>query len=75
VARAHPAAHSVVEDVLVDGDRVADRVTTLSITDDGSPATILEVFRITGTDGRIAELWAASTSKPLASRGTAADDR
>lgn len=60
--RAHPAARSVIEDVLVDGDRIALRSTVRGLssdTPDAPPATLLEIVRV--ANGRIAELWGAGT--------------
>lgn len=60
--QAHPAARSVVEDVLVDGDRVALRSTVYGLNPDEPGAvsgTLMEIVRV--ADGRIAELWGAST--------------
>lgn len=57
-----PTIRSVVEEVLVEGDRVAMRSTVhgLSAGAPDEPAgTLLEIFRV--TDGRIAELWGATT--------------
>ncbi|MFF4340652.1 ester cyclase [Kitasatospora sp. NPDC001540] len=55
---ADPAIRTVVEDVLVDGDRVALRSTVHRGGEAaGAGTTMLEVFRVAG--GRIAELWGA----------------
>jgi predicted SnoaL-like aldol condensation-catalyzing enzyme len=59
---AHPAARSVIEDVLVDGDRVALRSTIYGLAHDDpdtASGTLLEIVRI--AEGRIAELWGVST--------------
>jgi predicted SnoaL-like aldol condensation-catalyzing enzyme len=57
-----PAARSVIEDVLADGDRVAVRSTIHGLSGagpDAPAATLMEIFRV--AEGRIAELWAATT--------------
>jgi predicted SnoaL-like aldol condensation-catalyzing enzyme len=59
---AYPTARSVLQDVLVDGDRVALRSTVYGLNPDEPDAvcgTLMEIVRI--ADGRIAELWGAST--------------
>jgi predicted SnoaL-like aldol condensation-catalyzing enzyme len=59
---ARPTARSVVEDVLVDGDRAALRSTIYGLSADDPDAaagTIMEIIRV--ADGRIAELWGATT--------------
>jgi predicted SnoaL-like aldol condensation-catalyzing enzyme len=58
VAR-HPDTRTVVEDVLVDGDRAAIRSTVHGVPTEGPPPEIVEIFR--AADGRIAELWGATT--------------
>ena len=57
----------VVEDVLVDGDKVALRVTVHGIgVPTGEPLPIiLEIFRI--ENGRVAEIWGAGTLRQPAS--------
>jgi predicted SnoaL-like aldol condensation-catalyzing enzyme len=66
---AHPEARTVVEDVLVDGDRVAMRSTVYGLSGGGDsdadppPATLMEIFRV--AEGRIAELWGATTMSAL----------
>jgi predicted SnoaL-like aldol condensation-catalyzing enzyme len=55
----HPDLHAVVEDLLVDGDRIAVRSTVRGTTGDDRPhPTIMEMIRV--EDGRIAELWGIS---------------
>lgn len=59
---AHPSARSVIEDVVVEGDRIALRATVYGVTPDGPDkvsGTLLEFVRV--AEGRIAELWGAST--------------
>jgi hypothetical protein len=51
----HPDARTRVEDIVVEGDRVAMRSTVHG----GPDGTIMEIFRV--EDGRIAELWGVST--------------
>ncbi|GAA2792977.1 hypothetical protein GCM10010441_17780 [Kitasatospora paracochleata] len=60
---AYPSARSVVEDILVDGDRVALRSTVYGVSADPDAAggTLLEIFRV--TEGRIAELWGSMDSQ------------
>jgi predicted SnoaL-like aldol condensation-catalyzing enzyme len=64
---AHPAARSVIEDVLTAGDRVALRSTVYGLSDDDDPdappAMLMEIFRV--AEGRIAELWAATTLRRI----------
>ncbi|GLW74294.1 hypothetical protein Kpho02_65920 [Kitasatospora phosalacinea] len=58
---ADPEVRTVVEDVLVDGDRVALRSTVhRGGGTAGAGTTVLEVFRVAG--GRIAELWGATAA-------------
>lgn len=64
--RAHPTGRSVIEDVLVDGDRVALRSTIYGMSPDDPDTvsgTILEIVRV--ADGRIAELWGVSSISQL----------
>src|SRR5262245_40916833 len=51
----HPELRTTIEDVLVEGDRVAMRSTVHG----GLDGTVMEIFRV--ADGRIAELWGVST--------------
>jgi predicted SnoaL-like aldol condensation-catalyzing enzyme len=51
----YPELRTIVEDVLVDGDRVAMRSTLHG----GAEGELFEIFRV--ADGRIAELWGVST--------------
>lgn len=51
----YPKLRTHIEDVLVEGDRVAMRSTV----HDGLAGTVMEIFRV--ADGRIAELWGVST--------------
>lgn len=57
----YPEVRTVVEDVLVDGDRVAIRSTTYGVdTPPSEPsASMLEIARV--EDGLIIELWGATT--------------
>lgn len=54
----HPELRTVVEDVVVDGDRVAMRSTLT-----GESGTIMEIFRVAG--GRITELWGVTSLAEL----------
>ena len=66
MTEAHPAVRTVIEDVLVDGDRVALRSTVYGLSADGpnvAAATMLEIFQT--AEGHIAELWGASTNSQL----------
>ena len=59
---AYPDVRVAVEDMLVDGDRVAVRTTLRGTPADVAgedPPTMFEIFRV--HDGRIAELWGVST--------------
>ena len=58
-----PEKRFVVEDVLVDGDKVALRVTVRGIpVDPGQPEpTIIEIFRV--ENGSVAEIWGAGTAR------------
>ncbi|MGA5823131.1 ester cyclase [Kitasatospora sp. NPDC094028] len=61
-----PSARSVIEDVLVDGDRVALRSTFHGLSTGGgdtAPGTLLEIFRV--AEGRIVELWGVSSASRL----------
>lgn len=61
-----PTIRTVIEDVLVDGDRVALRSTVHGLSADDADAaagTMLEIFRL--AEGRIAELWGVSTVSQL----------
>jgi predicted SnoaL-like aldol condensation-catalyzing enzyme len=53
-----PDARVVVEDMIVEGDRVAVRTSVHGLAGE-RPATMLEIFRV--RDGRIAELWGLSS--------------
>lgn len=55
--QAFPDARVTVEDVIVEGETVAARLTMHGIA--GEPATMLEMYRV--RDGRIAELWALTS--------------
>jgi len=55
----NPELRSEIQDILVDGDKVALRAEVHGL---DAPATLFEIFRV--ADGRIAELWGA-TSRPL----------
>ena len=54
---AYPKAHVTVEDLIVEGDTVAARLSVHGIPD--QRPTMLEIYRV--RDGRIAELWALSS--------------
>ena len=58
-----PEKRFVVEDVLVDGDKAALRVTVQGVPTEPEqpPPTILEIFRI--ANGRVAEIWGAGTMR------------
>jgi predicted SnoaL-like aldol condensation-catalyzing enzyme len=59
---AFPEARVAVEDLLVDGDRVAVRTTLRGMPADvagDEPPTMIEIFRV--HEGRVAELWGVST--------------
>jgi predicted SnoaL-like aldol condensation-catalyzing enzyme len=58
----HPELRSVVEDVVVAGDRVAVRSTLR-----GASGTVMEIFRV--ADGRIAELWGLTSLGDLGTPG------
>ena len=53
--RRYPELRTTVEDVVVEGDRVAMRSTVSG----GLDGVIMEIFRV--ADGRIVELWGVST--------------
>jgi predicted SnoaL-like aldol condensation-catalyzing enzyme len=60
---AHPGIQVSVEDMLVDGDRVAVRSVLRGLTSSGADGAqaapaMMEIFRV--RDGRIAELWGLS---------------
>lgn len=61
ITRCHPHARSAIDDLLVDGDRIAIRSTTYGIGAEGDQPTALlfEIARV--QDGKIIELWGAST--------------
>jgi predicted ester cyclase len=56
--KAHPDQRFVVEDVLVEGDKAALRVTIHGTSQQPEPI-IMEIFRI--ANGRVAEVWGAGT--------------
>ncbi len=58
IIRKFPDMHSVVEDVVAEGDLVSLRATISGLSDE--EITLMEMFRV--ADGRIAELWGASQS-------------
>lgn len=65
IAETYPEARTVIEDVLVDGDRVAIRSTTYGV---GTPADepsaqMLEIARV--EDGKFIELWGLSARSTL----------
>ncbi|MEV6157745.1 nuclear transport factor 2 family protein [Nonomuraea sp. NPDC052129] len=57
-----PDVRVIIEDMLVDGDKVAVRTTLhglpADVVEQQPPPTMLEIFRV--RDGRIAELWGLS---------------
>lgn len=57
----HPELHTVIEDMVVEGDRAVIRSTLHGVppTPAGRAPEIIELFR--AEDGRIAELWGVST--------------
>jgi len=59
-----PDKRFVVEDLLVDGDKIALRVTVQGVpVAPGQPLPlIMEIFRI--ENGRVAEIWGAGTLRP-----------
>jgi uncharacterized protein (TIGR02246 family) len=60
IRQKYPELRSEIQDVLVDGDRVALRSTVHGAgARDGEQPTIMEVFRV--ADGRIAELWGVTS--------------
>ncbi|MFB8183417.1 ester cyclase [Streptomyces sp. NPDC055966] len=58
-----PDIQVIVEDMVVDADKVAVRTTLHGVlagaVEDQSPPSMMEIFRV--KDGRIAELWGIST--------------
>ncbi|MFI1995629.1 ester cyclase [Actinoplanes sp. NPDC020271] len=56
---AFPEARVEVEDIIVDGDSVATRLSVHGIPD--QTPTMLEMYRV--RDGRIAELWALTSMR------------
>lgn len=61
-AEAFPDAYASIEEMLVDGDKVATRTTIkgVSRSPQDSEPTIMEIFRV--EHGRIAELWGIATN-------------
>jgi predicted SnoaL-like aldol condensation-catalyzing enzyme len=59
-----PGMRVVAQDILADGDKAAVRsaVEGIAIPDGGAPPMLFEIFRI--DDGRLAEMWGASTGFP-----------
>jgi predicted SnoaL-like aldol condensation-catalyzing enzyme len=59
-----PGVRVVAQDILVDGDKAAVRsaVEGIAIPDGGAQPMLFEIFRI--DDGRLAEMWGASTGFP-----------
>lgn len=57
----YPELHTVIEDVVAEGDKVVVRFTLTGVppTERGRAPEAIEVFRV--EDGRIAELWGVST--------------
>ena len=58
ISRKFPGMHSVVEEVVAEGDLVSLRATISGLF--AEEVTLMEMFRV--ADGRIAELWGASQS-------------
>ena len=63
VAR-YPGIRVVAQDILVDGDKAAVRsvVEGIALPGGGAQPALFEIFRI--DDGRLAEMWGASTGFP-----------
>ena len=63
-----PDIRIVLEDILVDGEKVAVRssVEGIPIPEDGPRPMLIEIFRI--ADGRIAENWAVGQGLPYSSK-------
>ncbi|GLW20438.1 hypothetical protein Mame01_04810 [Microbispora amethystogenes] len=57
----YPSLRVVADQIVAEGDMVAVRSTVHGTSQTGEPATLMEMMRI--ENGRIAELWAASTVK------------
>jgi hypothetical protein len=59
-----PGMRVVAQDILADGDKAAVRsaVEGIAIPDGGAPPMLFEIFSI--DDGRLAEMWGASTGFP-----------
>ncbi|HZR40976.1 MAG TPA: ester cyclase [Ktedonobacteraceae bacterium] len=67
VSEAFPDQRFVVEDVLVDGDKAALRVTIHGVPQQPLPI-IMEIFRI--EKGQVAEVWGAGTLRwPVSNKG------
>jgi predicted SnoaL-like aldol condensation-catalyzing enzyme len=58
ISQKFPDMHSVIDDVVADGDLVSLRATISGFS--AEDVTLMEMFRV--EDGRIAELWGASQS-------------
>lgn len=60
-----PGMRVVAQDILVDGDKAAVRsaVEGIAAPDSGAQPMLFEIFRI--DDGRLAEMWGASTGFPV----------
>lgn len=59
IRQKYPELRTEIQDMLVDGDRVALRSVVHGVESrDGNPPTVLEIVRM--ADGRIAELWGAT---------------
>ncbi len=58
ISRKFPDMHSVVDEVVAEGDLVSLRATISGLS--AEEITLMEMFRV--VDGRIAELWGASQS-------------
>lgn len=61
MTQSYPNARTAIDDLLVDGDRIAIRSTTYGIGSeaDEPAASLFEIARV--QDGKIIELWGAST--------------
>ncbi len=66
LAARYPGMRVVAQDILVNGDKAAVRSTVEGIAapDGGAQPMLFEIFRV--DDGRLAEMWGASTGFPPA---------
>jgi ketosteroid isomerase-like protein len=61
---AFPAAHTILNDIVIDDDKIATRTTLKGVPDAGNPAsdaTVMEIIRI--EKGRIVEIWGATNAR------------